>query len=249
MGRGSLYEDVGVVRDVIQNHILSVIATLTMEVPEGGAYNDCARGEMVKLLRQISPIDPRQTVLGQVEGYRKEKGVSPDSETPTFAAMQLRIDSWRWYGVPFFVRAGKSLPATATEVRVKLKRPPLAQFSNHQGNYLRFRLSPEVIIAVGARVKTPGQALEAEPAELVFAHRDTGDEMTPYERLLGDAMNGDQTLFSCEGAVEAAWNIVGPALSPAHSNDLPLRSYAPGSWGPKESGVLANSIGGWINPG
>jgi glucose-6-phosphate 1-dehydrogenase len=242
-GRGKFYEEAGAIRDVIQNHLLQVIGFLAMEPPIG-TYADAVRDEQVKVFRAIPPIDPAKLVRGQFQGYRQEKGVAPESQVETFAAVRLEIDSWRWEGVPFFIRAGKNLPVTATEVRVVLRRPPLQRPAPHHGNYVRFRLSPELQIALGARVKQPGEGMVGLPTELSFIHRADCDEMDAYERLLGDAMDGDQTLFSREDAVEAAWAIVDPVLGAV----TPVLPYKPQTWGPEAAKRLTADVGGWLDP-
>jgi glucose-6-phosphate 1-dehydrogenase len=242
-GRGKFYEEAGAIRDVVQNHMLQVVGFLAMEPPTS-TYHEAVRDEQVKVFRAIKPLDPKELVRGQFQGYRKEPGVAPDSQVETFAAVRLEVDSWRWEGVPFLIRAGKCMPVTTTEVRVALRRPPLVRPAPHQGNYLRFRLSPEVVIALGARVKHPGEAMVGEPTELSFVHKPEGDEMDAYERLLGDAMTGDATLFTREDAVETAWAIVDPILGGA----APVHAYEPGSWGPTEADRLAADVGGWHAP-
>ena len=176
------------------------------------AYPESIRDEQVKVFRVIRPLDPASLVRGQYRGYRREEGVAPASQVETFAAVRLTMDSWRWEGVPFFIRAGKCLPVTTTEVLVHLKRPPLTMLSPGHGNYVRFRLSPEVTIAVGAQVKRPGELMQGEETELSFLDKPEGDEMDAYERLLGDAMDGDAALFARQDAVEASWAIVDPIL-------------------------------------
>ena len=242
-GRGSFYEEAGAIRDVVQNHMMQVVGVLAME-PPATTYHESIRDELVKVFRQMRPLQPCDLVRGQFGGYRQEHGVAPDSQVETFAALRLEIDSWRWDGVPFFIRAGKSLPVTTTEVLVTLKRPPLAKFAPGQGNYLRLRLSPEVIIALGAQVKVPGAAMVGEPTELSLLHRATGDEVSAYERLLGDAMAGDATLFAREDAVEAAWAVVDPVLG----RDAAPHPYEPGTWGPSEADRLTADVGGWAQP-
>jgi len=242
-GRGKFYEEAGAIRDVVQNHLLQVIGFLAMEPPIS-TYADAVRDEQVKVFRAIPPIDPAKLVRGQFSGYRQEAGVAPESQVETFAALRLEIDSWRWEGVPFFIRAGKNLPVTATEVRVVLRRPPLQRPAPHHGNYVRFRLSPELQIALGARVKQPGEGMVGTSTELSFIHRADGDEMDAYERLLGDAMEGDQTLFSREDAVEAAWSIVDPVLGAV----TPVLPYEPKSWGPEAAKRLTADVGGWLDP-
>jgi glucose-6-phosphate 1-dehydrogenase len=239
-GRGRFYDEVGAIRDVMQNHLLEVVGFLAMEPPDFG-YEESIRDEQVKVFRKIRPIAKDALVRGQFRGYRNEAGVAPDSTVETFAAVRLYIDSWRWEGVPFLVRAGKALAVTATEVVVALKRPPLTTLAHGQTNYVRFRLSPDMTIALGARVKRPGDEFISDPTELRIAHRPFADEMTPYERLLGDAMDGDAMLFAREDGVEAAWTVVQGILGDVE----PAVEYAPGSWGPNEAMTLAADIGGW----
>ena len=242
-GRGKFYEETGAIRDVIQNHMLQVLGFLAMEAPVL-SHRESIRDEQVKVFRMIRPLDPANLVRGQYRGYRREDGVAAASQVETFAAVRLTMDSWRWEGVPFFIRAGKCLPVTSTEVVVNLKRPPLSMLAAGQGNYVRFRLSPEVTIAVGARVKRPGETLEGEETELSFVDKPEGDEMDAYERLLGDAMEGDPALFARQDAVEASWAIVDPVLH----TPTPLFEYEPGTWGPAEAERLVADAGGWHCP-
>jgi glucose-6-phosphate 1-dehydrogenase len=242
-GRGRFYEEVGTIRDVVQNHLLQVISYLAME-PPAGSYADAIRDEQSKVLRAIRPLSRDDLVRGQFRGYRQEDGVNPRSRVETYAAVRLFIDSWRWDGVPFFIRAGKCLAATVTEVLVQLRRPPLSDLAPGAANYVRFRLGPDVTIAIGARVKEPGEGMKGEPTELSFMHHPHGDEMDAYERLLGDAMAGDRTLFAREDAVLAAWGIVEPVLG---SDDEPY-PYGPGTWGPPEADRLVAGVGGWLCP-
>jgi glucose-6-phosphate 1-dehydrogenase len=244
-GRGRFYDETGAIRDVIQNHMLQVVGFLAME-PPALTYHDAIRDEQVQVFRSIPPLRPTDLVRGQFGGYRSESGVAADSQVETFGAVRLQVDSWRWEGVPFFIRAGKCLPTTATEVLVRLRRPPLAKSFPEHGNYVRFRLSPEVQIAVGAQVKKPGEDPQARlmPVELSVVQRPTGDDMAPYERLLGDAMEGDGTLFAREDAVEAAWKIVEPILK----TPTPVHEYGPGTWGPPEADALTADVGGWHAP-
>ncbi len=242
-GRGAFYEEVGAIRDVIENHMLQVVGFLAME-PPATTYSESIRDEQVKVFRTIRPLSTDDLVRGQYRGYRQEQGVAPDSTVETYAAVRLHIDSWRWDGVPFFIRAGKSLAATTTEVVVTLCRPPLTRLSPDERNYTRFRLSPDVEIAIGACVKRPGDRMDTERTELKVVHHAGADEMDAYERLLGDAMVGDQTLFAREDAVEAAWAIVQPILE----SRTPIAEYAPGTWGPAEADRLTAEVGGWQCP-
>jgi glucose-6-phosphate 1-dehydrogenase len=242
-GRGAFYDANGAIRDVVQNHLLQVVAYLAMEPPLT-TYPESIQDEKVKVFRSILPLDPDDLVRGQFNGYLKEPGVRSGSTVETFAAVRLHIDSWRWEGVPFFIRAGKCMPVTATEVRVTLKRPPLRKLSPEDANYFRFRLGPDVIIAVGAQVKRPGEHMDSEATELKLVQRPEGEEMDAYERLLGDAMAGDHLLFTRQDAVEAQWAIVQPILGDA----TPALEYQPGTWGPAKAEHLAAEVGGWHNP-
>jgi glucose-6-phosphate 1-dehydrogenase len=237
--RGRFYEEAGAIRDVIQNHLLQVVAVLAMEPPVA-AHPDSVRDEKVKVFRAARPLSPRDLVRGQYRGYRKEPGVAPDSTVETYAALRLQIDSWRWEGVPFFIRAGKRMATSCTEVLVTLKRPPLRR-GPEDANYYRFRLSPDVIIALGARVKKPGAELVSEPTELRLVHHQEKNEMLPYERLLGEAMEGDTSMFAREDSVDAAWGIVQPILGDV----TPVHEYEPGSWGPVDADRLTADVGGW----
>jgi len=246
-GRGRFYEEVGAIRDVVQNHLLQIVALLTMEAPVGRdpeAMRD-AKGQAFKAMR---PLAPEDVVRGQFAGYRKESGVAPESTVETFAAVRLFVDSWRWADVPFYIRAGKCLPVTANEVFVTLRRPPYALFRDvtlAAPNHVRFRLSPHVVLELGARAKRPGDILEGESVLLDACH-ESSHEKPPYERLLGDAMRGDQMLFAREDAVLPAWRVVDPVVGD-RSTTLPLFDYEPGTWGPAEvDGLIAN--GAWHNP-
>jgi len=242
-GRGKFYEETGAIRDVVQNHLMQVVGFLTMEPPTD-LYPDALRDEQVKIFRSIPPIKISQVVRGQFTGYRTEPGVAPDSRVETFAAMRLEVDSWRWAGVPFLIRTGKCLPVTATEVLVQLKEPPLRKIQDG-ANYLRFRVGPDLSLSLGARIKQPGPGLRTISTELSAVKMDLSGELDAYERLLTDAMRGDQLLFVRQDAVEAAWAIVDPILG---TETTPLHEYAPGSWGPAEADALAAEIGGWHNP-
>jgi glucose-6-phosphate 1-dehydrogenase len=244
-GRGRFYEEVGAIRDVVQNHLLQVMVLLAMDAPispDPGVM----RAEKLRLTRAMRPLDPEQVVRGQFRGYREEEGVAAVSKVETFAALRLSIDTWRWAGVPFYLRAGKCLPITATEVMVVLKRPPLPVFDRSEparSNYFRFRLSPEVVIAAGARVKRPGAAMEGDAVELVARHCPAGDQ-SPYERLLRDALHGDASLFTGDDAVEAAWRVVEPALGLV----VPPTEYEPGTWGPPAAAKVIAGEDGWHDP-
>ncbi len=245
-GRGRFYEEVGAIRDVVQNHMLQVVANLAME-PPAGVGSEVLRDEKIKVLRTIRPLTGRSLVRGQYAGYRQEAGVGAASDVETYAAMQLHLDSWRWEGVPFFIRAGKSLPVTATEVLVALRRPPQRVFDESltdRANYFRFRLGPGgVAIALGARTKRPGIEMVGDAVELFVCNEQDG-QMDAYDRLIGDAMRGDATLFGREDAVEAAWRIVDPVLA----RSTPLRVYEAGSWGPAEADAMVADTGGWHAP-
>jgi glucose-6-phosphate 1-dehydrogenase len=244
-GRGSFYEEVGAIRDVVQNHLLQVIALLAMDAPVG-RDPDAMRAEKLRLFRAMRPLAPKQVVRGQFRGYRNEPGVAADSQVETFAALCLHIDTWRWGGVPFYIRAGKCLPITATQVIVDLKCPPVAIFDEikpAQSNYFRFRLSPEVVISAGARVKRPGEEMVGDAVELVARHSLVGDK-SPYERLLGDAIRGDASLFTRDDGVEAAWRVVDPILHSA----VPVEPYEPGTWGPAAARAVVAGEEGWHDP-
>jgi len=245
-GRGRLYEELGAVRDVVQNHLLEVLAILAMEPPVGTSA-EALRDEKMKVLRGIRHPERRGIVRGQYEGYRAEDGVSVHSDIETFAALRFDLDSWRWADVPFFVRTGKRLPVTATEVMATFRRPPQRLFDERvppRFNYLRFRLGPDrVAIALGARIKTPGEAMTGQEIEL-YACNSHADEMTPYERLLGDAMRGDPSLFAREDSVEVAWDIVDRLLASGPQAE----PYAAGSWGPASTDRMVERYGGWYDP-
>ena len=244
-GRGAFYEEVGAIRDVVQNHLLQVTALLAMDPPTG--HDPVAmQAEKLRLFRAMRPLDPKEVVRGQFKGYRNEPGVAKDSQVETFAALQLHIDTWRWADVPFYVRTGKCLPITATEVWVTLKRPPLAIFDSIDAmprNYFRLRLSPEVVISEGALVKRNGEQMRGEPVELIARHR-SESEKSPYERLLGDAIRGDISLFTQDDCVEAAWRVVDPVLTAGR----PVLEYEPNTWGPSAANEVVNAGDTWHNP-
>jgi glucose-6-phosphate 1-dehydrogenase len=244
-GRGRFYEEAGAIRDVVQNHLLQVASLLAMEAPSGRG-TEAIRDEKTQAFRSMRPLEPSDVVRGQFRGYRQEEGVAPDSDVETFAAVRLQVESWRWAGVPFYIRAGKCLPVTATEVLIELKRPPVALFPDSAAappNRFRFRLSPQVVLSLGARAKLPGETMRGEDVELIACH-DQSDEMAPYERLLRDAMRGDQMLFAREDSVEEAWRVVEPVLGSA----TPLFEYESGTWGPAEADRLLQDGAGWHNP-
>lgn len=244
-GRGQFYEEAGALRDVVQNHMMQVVSLLAMEPPANGA-TESLRDAQVAVFKAMRALDPANVVRGQYRGYRQIEGVAPDSQVETYAAVRLHIDNWRWAGVPFDIRAGKCMPVTATEVFVSLKRPPQAVFDTEPPsppNYYRFRLSPDVVIALGARTKVPGEAMVGEMVELVERyHPPTG--MPPYERLLSDAMRGDQTLFARQDGVEEAWRVVDPVLGTV----TPTHEYDPHTWGPSEAEQLVATDDQWHNP-
>ena len=245
--RGQFYETAGCLRDVIENHLFQIIALLAMEPPAGRDYG-AVQTEKAKVFKAMRPLRPGDTVRGQYAGYLDEADVARDSDVETFCALRLFIDSWRWEGVPWFLRSGKYLPTNATEVLVELKAPPQALFadsvpSDGRSNYLRFRLSPNSAVAIAARVKRAGQEFVGEQRELFLSEEQTGEE-TPYERLLSDAMRGDGALFTREDAVEAAWAVVDPVLK-KHPRVL---RYKRGTWGPKKADALTAAHGGWHNP-
>jgi glucose-6-phosphate 1-dehydrogenase len=243
-GRGAFYDQTGTIRDVIQNHLFQLLCNLAMEPPVR-TDSETVRDEKVKVLKAIPPLEVGNLVRGQFRDYRKEKGVAPESKVETFAALQLEIDSWRWKGVPFYVRAGKNLPVTRTEVLARFKKPPaVLQESALSRNHLRFRISPEMTIAVGAAVMAPSEAMQGQNIEMVASRHPCPDEMEAYERVLGDAMVGDATHFARQDYVEEAWRIVDPVLKA----DTPVYEYDQGTWGPSEVDQRISPAGGWNNP-
>ena len=244
-GRGRFYDETGAIRDVVQNHLMQVIALLAMDAPVGHDQ-EAVRDEKARVFKAMRPLRPQDVVRGQFRGYRTEEGVAPDSQVETFAALRLHIDTWRWAGVPFYIRAGKCLPLTATEVFVELARPPQVVFGEAESrgaNTVHFRLGPDVFIALDARAKKPGEAMVGEEVELVARHQ-AGDDMAPYERLLGDALRGDASFFAREDNVEAAWRVVDPVLGTV----TPVHEYEPQTWGPAEADRIIAREGGWRNP-
>lgn len=243
-GRGNFYDRTGALRDVVQNHLLQVLTNITMEPPPGLEI-EMLRDEKAKVLKGIRPLRPRDVVRGQVRGYRDEPGVKADSQTETFVALRLEINSWRWKGVPFYIRAGKSLPVTATEVIVKLRQPP-AVFTEAPlpANYFRFRVTPDLMIAVGALVKKAGDQIEGQQVELVISQESDPAEMGAYEDLLYDAVQGNSGRFARQDYVEEAWRIVDPILGDA----VPVYEYESSTWGPPEASALIAPDGEWFDP-
>ena len=245
-GRGAFYEEAGAIRDVLQNHLLQVLALLAMDAPAVHTP-DATRQERARLIQAIRPLDRSSVVRGQFRGYREEPGVAADSGVETYVAARLAIDTWRWAGVPFYIRAGKHLPVTDTEVLVEFRRPPLELFGElipARSNHLRLHLGPDVRIELGMRVKVPGDQLVGKDVELVATDHPTGGR-PPYERLLGDAMVGETELFARQDAVEAEWSIVDPVVG---GDTTPLYEYDPGTWGPEEANQLIAGDGSWSVP-
>ena len=244
-GRGKFYEEVGLIRDVIQNHLLNLVVILAME-PPSGRLEAAMLDEKVKIMKAIRPLTEKDVVRGQFRGYRDEAGVAKDSQVETFAAVRLAIDSWRWEGVPFYVRAGKCLPVHVNEAVIRLRKPPFNVFGGKAvdtPNYVRFRLSPDICIALGSRQKLPGEAMKGEQIELLTCDQ-IMDEIEPYERLFGDAMKGDTTLFTRADAIETAWHIVDPVLD----SKKKVHEYDPGTWGPEKACAEIAPPHGWIDP-
>jgi glucose-6-phosphate 1-dehydrogenase len=243
-GRGAFYDQIGTIRDVIQNHLFQVLANLAMEPPVR-TDSESIRDEKIKVLRAIPPLDEAAIVRGQFRGYRQEPGVAPDSKVETFAALRLEINSWRWQGVPFYIRAGKLLPVTCTEVVVRLRRPPTVfPTCTPAPNYFRFRISPEVTGAFGLTVMDPEETMVGQSVELLTSRYPGAEEMDAYERVLGDAIDGDRTLFARADYVEEAWRIVDPVLKA----NTPVYEYEPGTWGPKQVEARVSPPDGWHNP-
>jgi glucose-6-phosphate 1-dehydrogenase len=243
--RGAFYDQAGAIRDVVQNHLLQVVSLLAMEPPSGHS-REATRNEQFKVIDSIRALRPGDVVRGQYRGYRAVNGVNRNSTTETFVALRLQIDTWRWHGVPFYIRTGKRLPVNATEVLVEMKRPPRSVFGEGRSSdpdYFRFRLTPDMSISLGARAKKPGEAMVGETVELLAAHQ-SGTERPPYQRLIGDAVRGDQSLFSREDWVEAAWRVVDGVLD----GMPPPHPYEPGTWGPPEAANVLVHGDRWHEP-
>ncbi|MDD2901303.1 MAG: glucose-6-phosphate dehydrogenase [Syntrophales bacterium] len=243
--RGKFYEEAGAIRDVIQNHMLQVVSSLTMDPPSGNAP-EALRDEKGRLFKAITPLTPADVVRGQYHGYRSVPGVSANSTVETFAAVKLSIDNWRWAGVPIYIRAGKKMALTSAEVVVEFKRPPREAFGEIVpvlSSHMRMRISPDISISMGLRVKIPGERMAGQDVELTLV-RQPGEDMPPYQRLLGDAMRGSAALFARQDSVEAQWQVVDGILG----NVTPLYTYAPGAWGPEEAYQLIGQHGPWLNP-
>lgn len=243
--RGRFYDETGTLRDVVQNHLLQILAQLTMDPPTGEDY-DAIRDQKAALLEAIKPLDAQHIVRGQYTGYRGVKGVNPGSTVETYVAVKLEIDSWRWAGVPIYIRAGKCLPVTATEITVEFKRPPRESFGEivpASSGHMRIRISPDMAIALGLRVKQPGDIMVGKDVELLLTQKQA-EYMPPYQRLLGDAIEGKGELFGREDIIDAQWRILDPILATA----TPLYTYAPGTWGPAEAEQLIRPDGPWRAP-
>jgi glucose-6-phosphate 1-dehydrogenase len=242
-GRGAFYDQTGAIRDVVQNHLFQILSNLAMEPPVR-LDSESLRDEKVKVLKAIPPLQEKDVVRGRFRGYRDEKGVAKDSQTETFAAMKLEINSWRWKGVPFYIRAGKCLPVTCTEILGRFRKPPtLIPAAALQANHLRLRISPEVTIAMAMMVLAPGEGVDLQTSEMLACRSPRADEMEAYERVLGAAMEGDRTLFAREDYVEEAWRIVDPVLEKA----TPIHEYEVNTWGPAEVRRVTPE-GGWHDP-
>ena len=241
-GRGAFYDSAGAIRDVIQNHLFQVLSNLAME-PPARTDSESIRDEKVKVLKSVRALEADDLVRGQFRGYREENGVARDSQVETFAAVRVMIDSWRWEGVPFYIRAGKSLPVTCTEVVARLRSPPSIWYERPRANYLRFRISPAPEIAMGLNVMDPQEIGLGQSAELICSRHPGASERDAYERVISDALVGDRTLFAREDYVEEAWRVVDPVLAAA----TPIYPYEPGTWGPAQAAAITPP-GGWVDP-
>ncbi len=243
--RGKFYDEAGAIRDVMQNHMLQILASLAMD-PHTGNDHEAVRDEKGRLLKAITPLTPGDVVRGQFEGYRSVAGVNPNSTVETFVAVKVNIDNWRWAGVPIYIRVGKELAVTSTEVVVEFKRPPRETFGEIVpvlSSHMRMRISPDIVISMGVRVKKPGERMAGQDVELTLV-REAAADMPPYQRLLGDAMRGSAELFAREDSVEAQWRVVADILGDV----TPLYTYQPKTWGPEESYQLIGKHGPWLNP-
>jgi len=243
--RGKFYDATGAIRDVMQNHMLQILASLTMDPPTGQEY-EAMRDRKASLLKAVRALDPEHLIRGQYEGYHEVPGVRAGSTVETYAAAKLEIDNWRWAGVPIFIRTGKKLPVSIAEAIVEFKRPPRETFGEivtSGSGHMRFRIQPDVTIALGTRVKIPGDRMIGDDVELILS-RQPGQDMPPYQRLLGDAMHGVSELFTREDIVDAEWRIVNNVLG----DTTPVYKYTPGTWGPKGAEQLVGSDGPWRNP-
>jgi glucose-6-phosphate 1-dehydrogenase len=244
--RGHFYDETGAIRDVVQNHMLQVLAHLLMDPPTGEEH-EAMRDQKSALLKAVRPLDPSHVVRGQYTGYRSVPGVHAGSSVETFVALKLFVESWRWEGVPIYIRAGKMLPVTATEIVVHFKRPPRETFDELvplSSGHVRMRISPDVSIAMGVRVKLPGERMVGQDVEMILTEH-APSLRPPYQRLLGDAMRGVGELFGRDDIVDAQWRIVEPVLD----NATPVYPYEPGSWGPGEAEALIGPDGPWRIPG
>ena len=244
-GRGGFYDEAGAIRDVVQNHMMQVIALLAMD-PPAAADEESLRDAKVRLFRSMLPVRPQDMVRGRYKGFVDEPGVADNSTTETFAAMRLNIDSWRWADVPFFIRVGKHMPVTATELTVVMQRPPQRLFPAGGGparNYFRFQLKPSTVITIGASAKRGGEAMVGEQMEMIAVHQEP-EELDAYERLIGDAMVGDTGLFARVDEVESTWRLVDPVLEA----DTPIHEYEQGTWGPSQADTLIERYGVWHDP-
>jgi glucose-6-phosphate 1-dehydrogenase len=243
-GRGAFYDETGAIRDVLQNHLMQLLSNVAMEPPVG-AGAEALRDERTKVLKGVQCLEPNEVVRGQFDGYLQEPGVKPKSQVETYVALKVCINSWRWKDVPFYIRTGKSLPVTATEVVARLRRhPDIFSRDPLPPNYVRFRVSPDMTIGLGAHVRLPGEVSRGTPVEMVATQHATPEDILPYEELLADAIAGNQARFARVDYVEEAWRILDPLLK----NLPPVKTYKPGSWGPVEADKLAEADGGWLNP-
>jgi glucose-6-phosphate 1-dehydrogenase len=243
-GRGAFYDETGTIRDVLQNHLMQLLSNVAMEPPVG-AGAEALRDERTKVLKGVQCLEPAEVVRGQFEGYRNEPGVKPNSQVETYVALKVCINSWRWKDVPFYIRSGKSLPVTATEVVARLRRhPDIFSRDPLPPNYVRFRVSPDMTIGLGAHVRLPGEISRGTPVEMMATQHATPEDILPYEELLADAIAGNQQRFARVDYVEEAWRILDPLLK----NLPPVQMYKPGTWGPESAAKLAEEDGGWLNP-